>query len=128
MPKANLWDRIDKQIKGEDIKNSEVIETFIKQASIVLQRKQTEEKLYESEQKFRSISASAQDAIIMADNGGNITYWNEAAEKIFGYTQEEVIGKELHKLLAPERYYKDYKRGFKKFKETIKTGIKGTAL
>ena len=36
----------------------------------------------------------------MMDPKGRITYWNPAAETIFGYTNEEAIGKNLHKLLA----------------------------
>ncbi|MCD6384669.1 PAS domain S-box protein [Candidatus Sumerlaeota bacterium] len=81
-------------------------------------RKQAECALRESEEMFRSISDSAQDAIIMMDNEGNISYWNRAAEKIFGYTKEEVLGKELHILLAPQNYQEAYRRGFAKFRRT----------
>jgi PAS domain S-box-containing protein len=52
----------------------------------ITERKQAEEALRESEEKFRMISASAQDAIIMMDSEGNISFWNEAAQKIFGYS------------------------------------------
>jgi len=81
-------------------------------------RKQAEEALQESEEKFRSISASAQDGIIMMDNEGNISYWNEAAQRIFGYTKGEAIGKEVHIFLGPKRYHEAYRKGFNRFKET----------
>ncbi|MCC7573409.1 MAG: PAS domain S-box protein, partial [Candidatus Methanofastidiosum sp.] len=55
--------------------------------------KNTSSLLKESEEKFKAISNSAQDAIITLDNDGNITYWNKAAENIFHYSLEEVIGK-----------------------------------
>ena len=55
-------------------------------------RKQAEKAVRESEEKFKAITGSAKDAIIMMDNEGNISYWNEAAEKIFGYSAHEALG------------------------------------
>lgn len=82
------------------------------------ERKQTERALRDSEERFKAISAAAQDAIIMMDNEGNISYWNEAAQRMFGYSQEEATGKNMHTFLAPERYHGAYKKGFSTFKET----------
>ena len=86
--------------------------------------KSLEKELRESEEKFRSIATSAQDAILMIDGDGNISYWNRAAEKIFGYSEQEVIGLNLHKLIAPERFLEAHKIGFKHF---IQSG-EGTAI
>ncbi|MFQ6067941.1 MAG: PAS domain S-box protein [Candidatus Bathyarchaeia archaeon] len=83
----------------------------------ITERKKVEEALRDSEKKFRAISTSAKDAIVLMDNEGKISYWNPAAEKIFGYTKEEVIGKYLQEFLAPKRFYKKFLRGFEKFKE-----------
>lgn len=74
--------------------------------------------LAESEEKFRKISASAQDAIIMLDNEERVSYWNEAAEKIFNYPKEEAAGKNLHKLIVPERFRERHLKGFKIFQNT----------
>jgi PAS domain S-box-containing protein len=76
------------------------------------------ETIRENEEKFRAISASAQDAIILMDNDENILYWNESAERIFGYGSDEVMGKHLHILLVPEEYHQAYNGGFQKFKDT----------
>lgn len=64
-------------------------------------RKKAESALRESEDRFRNLTASAQDAITMMDNHGNICYWNKAAKRIFGYTSEEVLGKPIHALISP---------------------------
>ncbi len=61
----------------------------------ITERKQAEEALIESEEKLRNITSSANDAIVMADEKGNISFWNSAAEKIFGYDKTEVIGKDM---------------------------------
>ena len=84
---------------------------------ITVQR-QVEQALRESELKFRSISASAQDAFIMMNGQGQIAYWNPSAERVFGYRAAEAIGQDLHRLLAPERYYEAFKKSFKTFKKT----------
>ncbi|NQT64866.1 MAG: PAS domain S-box protein [FCB group bacterium] len=90
--------------------------------------KNTERALEESEEKFRTISNSANDAIIMIDNSGNINYWNRAAEVMFGRNSYDVIGKQLHDILAPERHRSAFKKGFKKFKKTGKGNVVGKTL
>ncbi len=70
----------------------------------------------ESEEKFRAISSSAHDAIVTIDDQGDIAFWNEAAERMFGYASNEVLGKNLHRLLAPQRYQKAYEKAFTTFK------------
>ena len=74
----------------------------------ITKRKEILRALQESEEKFRKISQTAQDAIIMIDNEEKITYWNEAAEKIFSYRAEETNKKALHTLIAPKKFYEEY--------------------
>jgi PAS domain S-box-containing protein len=50
-----------------------------------------------------AIVESSADAIIAKDLDGLITSWNKGAERIFGYTAEEVVGKPVAMLAAPER-------------------------
>jgi PAS domain S-box-containing protein len=69
----------------------------------------------ESEQKFSVIAESAKDAIVMIDDSGRVVYWNRAAEQILGYTGEEVIGRNLHTLIAPERFHAEHETAFSKF-------------
>lgn len=84
----------------------------------ITDQKKIMEALRESEERFRSISSSAQDALIMMNGTGNISYWNEAAERIFGYTKKEAIDKNLHTLLVPKKYLEVFTKGFKNFKNT----------
>jgi len=84
----------------------------------ISERKQFEKLLKERELKLDTITSSANDAIIMIDNDGLISFWNNAAFKVFGYTEYEAIGKNMHKLLAPEKYYESQLRAFADFKTT----------
>lgn len=84
--------------------------------------------LWKGEEKFLLISSAARDAIVMMDNEGCISYWNPAAERLFGYPFQEVAGKELHILLAPERYHEAYREGLRAFRETGKGKVIGQVL
>lgn len=81
------------------------------------QLEEEREELRDSEERFRSISASAQDAIVLIDQRGIVQYWNESAERIFGYSKDEAIGQSLHELVVPHSIHERFLSGFKKFQE-----------
>jgi len=94
----------------------------------ITKRKKVEEDLKISEEKFKKISSSANDAIIQMNNKGEIVFWNPAAEKLFGYTWEEVNTKDLHQLLVPARYLQEFNKGFKIFKRNGQGSIIGKKI
>lgn len=57
-----------------------------------------------SEKRLKAITESAQDAILIMSPDGVIAFWNQSAERIFGYADTEALGRDLHDLLAPERF------------------------
>lgn len=91
-------------------------------------RDKAENALRESEEKFHKFSAAAQDAILFMDNSGRVTYWNHAAESIFGYTEKEALGENLHDLIVPKRFHDDFNKAFPEFKETGQGAIIGETL
>ncbi len=54
-----------------------------------------------AEERYRNLVDNANDAIITTDLEGRIMTWNRAAENIFGWTEEEVTGQKLSRLLIP---------------------------
>ena len=94
----------------------------------IAQERRAKRALHESEAKFRAISTSAEDAIVIMDNDGNVSYWNEAAQAMFGYEAGEVLGKDLHHTLAPVEYHEAYEKGFARFKHTGKGAAVGKTL
>lgn len=83
-------------------------------------RMQIEEKLLEQESIHLAITTSARDAIILLDHYGNITFWNDASTTMLGYTKAEVLGKNLHELVVPERFIDNHHKAFHHFKSTGK--------
>ena len=92
------------------------------------ERKQAEEALLESEETFKAISSTANDGIIMLNNEEEISYWNEAAGKMFDYSKEEAIGRKLHETIIPDRFEEDHLKGFRRFKETGQGPIIGKTV
>ena len=84
----------------------------------VLELENEKIKRKETEEKFRAISTTANDAIIMIDNNDCISFWNRSAEKMFDYSEEEMIGKEIHKTIIPAQFCGDHTKGFKAFMHT----------
>jgi PAS domain S-box-containing protein len=71
----------------------------------------------QAEQKFRSVTESAIDAIISADHVGRIISWNKAATNILGYAEQEAVGQRLE-LIIPERFHDAHRNGMARFSET----------
>ena len=84
----------------------------------IAERRRTEEQLRRSEERFSVMANSAQDAIMMMDPEGRITFYNKTAETVFGWTAAEVVGKDLHTLVAPPRFREAYHKGFGHFSKT----------
>ncbi len=88
----------------QEIVNRKRIEEELRKHRVDLElliEKRTRE-LRTSEESYRSIAESANDAIITANSNGIIVAWNRSAERIFGYTEAEVSGQSVSLLVPPE--------------------------
>jgi PAS domain S-box-containing protein len=91
----------------------------------ITQSQHAEQSLRESEEKFRKITTYAQEAIIMADEERRVTFWNEAAEQMFGYTSQEAVGHDFQTLIIPERNREALRKRFINFqKAKIASAVK----
>ena len=69
----------------------------------VTSRVRYEDRLLESEERNRLILDSALDAVVIANQDGNIEGWNPQAEELFGWSLDEVFGKNAAELILPEK-------------------------
>ncbi len=83
--------------------------------------------LERSETKFRSVAQSAVDAIISINSSDEIIFWNKAAQRIFGYTEEEILGKHAA-MLMPGRYREAHRNGIDQYLGTGRKVLIGRML
>ncbi len=81
-------------------------------------QKHAGEALRRVEQQARSIVDSSLDAVIAMDGEGMITDWNKEAEKIFGWTRVEALGRRMSETIIPERYRSAHETGLRHFFQT----------
>ncbi|MBU1892688.1 MAG: PAS domain S-box protein, partial [Gammaproteobacteria bacterium] len=82
-------------------------------------RKQAEQALRDSEERFRVTMENIRDAFILINGEDErILLWNPAAEEMFGYSQEEIIGQPMHQLIVPPRFHEAAYAGLARFTQT----------
>lgn len=96
-------------------------------AAMEMERRNSRQKLQESEEIFRVVFNSVQSAVILIDNHDMIRFFNPAAERIFGYTGEEVLGKSLHSLVVVEEMQAEARKALAEFWHTGQGPIIGTS-
>ena len=88
MMKAGAHDYL---IKDNLARLAPAVERELEQAEIRRERKQAEQALRESEERYRMLVEQASDAIFIADRDGQCLDVNSAGCKLLGYTREEIL-------------------------------------
>lgn len=105
-----------------------IAERALREWNHMIKHRQAEETIAENKERFRSIVDTASDAIISINSHGKITFWNNAAENIFGYTAVEIVGKPVT-ILMPDHYHEAHLEGIKRaVKSKLKLNIKTVEL
>ena len=76
----------------------------------------------------RAILDSALDCIIVMNASGRVVEFNPAAERVFGYTREEAVGKELAELIIPAALRERHRQGLRHFLETGEGPVLGRRI
>jgi PAS domain S-box-containing protein len=86
-------------------------------AAVAFDQLQTAERLRISEEHFRAVALTATDGIVSTDRDGRIIFWNPKAEALFGYSEQEVLGRPLD-LLIPHRLQKSHQQAMKRVRHS----------
>jgi PAS domain S-box-containing protein len=114
--------------KAYNIADQQILEIISGQIALAIERKDAEEKEKEQQDLFNKITSSANDAIIVINDEEKVIFWNPSAEKIFGYTSKEILGKNIHTLILPEEYKAAQELAFKKYKISGKGNVIGKTV
>jgi two-component system, NarL family, sensor histidine kinase UhpB len=90
----------------------------------ITERKRAEEALVVSEQRFRTVLEAAPDGVVIVDDAGRIVLLNQEAQRLFGYSRDELLGQGLE-ILVPERHREAHLAHRAKFLDIPVTGVMG---
>jgi two-component system sensor histidine kinase HydH len=80
----------------------------------VVERQMAIEAIKDSEAKFRAVAESANEAVIIADQQGDMIYLNKSTIRMFGYKKNELLGKPIRVLMS-ERFLESFRQAFSRF-------------
>ena len=103
-----------------------VVNRAIEGHNLMVEKVRLQKELIEARNFLESIIEKAGDAITVVDREGKIIYWNEGAEKIYGYRKEEVLGRKSDFLFPQDESLKA--REEKQFHELMEQVWKGTVV
>src|SRR5258706_5186970 len=100
--------------------------SLLQRADLV--RQQTQTQLNQSEERKATILDTSLDAIITIDHMGQVLEFNPAAQKIFGYTAGEVLGKEMSQLIIPPSLREQHRNGLANYLATGEGPVLGKRI
>jgi PAS domain S-box-containing protein len=86
-------------------------------------RRRAEHELRARESRLRAMLEAALDAVVSMDADGRVIGWNPAAERIFGYTPSEAVGRDMAELIVPPRLRDAHRRGLARYVETARAVV-----
>lgn len=106
---------IEIAVTGSRINGKFITTGFLRDIS---DRKQAEASLRDSESLKRAILESSLECVVSVNDKGEIIEFNPAAERTFGWTREEVIGRQMAEIIVPPAMRDAHAAGFARFLET----------
>ncbi|MCF8254154.1 MAG: PAS domain S-box protein [Bacteroidia bacterium] len=102
---------VEASVKYVNIENKGYVVAAIRD---ITERKKSEEKIREGENRFKSLVQNATDITTVLDINGNVTYESPSFYRVFGYDEEEVVGKSIFSFIHQddvERVQIEFKKG-----------------
>ena len=83
--------------------------------------------MVESEERYRAVTDSANEAIVTANTQGIIVYWNRAAQIVFGYSERQILGLPTSRLIQ-EAHRPAHEQGWRRLVSTDQPGLLGKTV
>lgn len=84
-------------------------------------------RVVESEEKYRAVAETANAAIVTVDTRGLIVYWNRAAQTVFGYTERQILGQPMTRLIQ-EDHRDAHQQGWERLLKTDQPRLLGRTV
>jgi PAS domain S-box-containing protein len=100
---AGVLEFFRREAGSRDERAIRVVSTAAAQLGTHVERKRAEQALRKSEERFRLLVESVEDyAIVMLDSSGHVASWNPGAERVTGYSEDDVLGYHVSRFYLPE--------------------------
>jgi PAS domain S-box-containing protein len=93
----------------------------------LVERRRANEALAASQERFQAVTEAAVDAIVSADSSGRLLTWNGGAERMFGWTATEILGRPLT-VIIPERFRQLHQDGIARVRRTGVSKLAGQVV
>jgi diguanylate cyclase (GGDEF)-like protein/PAS domain S-box-containing protein len=105
----------------EDTDNINLLESKV--AALETDLRQKKEIILAQHSKLEAFFETSIDAVVQMDFDGYITGWNHQAEKIFGWSAEEILEQTIEQTIIPERYREGHRIGMQRYLDSGETTV-----
>jgi PAS domain S-box-containing protein len=95
-----------------------LLSNFAEQLASFIARRRTEAEIREAEEFKTAVMTSSLDCIVGMDHEGAVIEFNAAAERLFGYSRKQAMGRDLAELIVPEELRERHREGLRRYLET----------
>jgi PAS domain S-box-containing protein len=113
------------EIRSPDESLMEMMLVIGRQVGQFMRRRRVQAELRSSEARHVAILETALDCIVTMDHHGMIREWNPAAERVFGVTREEALGREMAEIIIPPSYRLPHREGLRRYLATGEARVIG---
>jgi PAS domain S-box-containing protein len=92
-----------------------LLASFAEQLAAFISRRRGEGKIRDAEEFKTAVLTASLDCVIGMDHEGEVVEFNAAAERLFGYSREEALGRELAELIVPEELRERHRAGLRRY-------------
>ena len=104
------------------------VENLTNISTVAMEKAHLYESVLKSESDYRALIESAVEAVIVLDEKSRIMIWNKAATRTFGYTEKEMLGQSVRKLLISDEIFKRHTKEVEQFLKTGKSKFLGELI
>ena len=116
------------EIRERDPEIYALTEALGRQVGEFVESLRAQEAVRTSEARIRAVLESALDAVVTMNHEGNVVEFNRAAEELFGYPEDAVVGHEMAELVIPPSLRESHRAGLRRYLETGESRILGNRL
>ena len=113
-----MMEFFSRELREPDERLLETMRELGSQVGQFVARRQAEDAVRRSESRLRAMLEAALDGVVSMDASGRVIGWNHAAERAFGYREDEVMGREMAELIVPPALRAAHRSGLARFLET----------